>query len=75
MKNNTLTILVILLALSGCGKDEKTNDTASKVSLPEVNAENCEKEKIGEMSESIREKFAMLCVRRSDAKQSKKKEW
>lgn len=76
MNIKTPIIPILLLLISGCGKDKSVEyDAADPYIFPEVNDENCKGTNIGEVPEEFRDRFTTLCVRRSDSKKSEQKEW
>lgn len=65
-------VLLILMAISGCGKDKERE---SKVEMPEVNDENCTSKSIKALPSNIQQDFSARCLRRSSYKESSDREW
>lgn len=74
MKSNLLIIISVIFLLCGC--DTGNSDISETLHLPEVNAENCEKNNVAKLkSRDLQEKFSALCARNSNFKSSEPKEW
>lgn len=69
MNKKHALVLLSAFVIAGCeGKPEP-------ITMPEVNNENCDHEKVSKMDESIRTEFASKCFRRGEFKESPKKGW
>ncbi len=70
MKVSAIFLTIGIVALSGCSDEPK------QFTMPEVNNENCKHENVMKMEpDSLRQKFASLCLRRNSYKPGDKKTW
>lgn len=72
MKSNIAIVLFVLLAFVGCGKE---SESVSKITMPDVNDDNCTTRSIEALPSNIQQEFSARCLRRSSYKESGDREW